>query len=197
MPTIHNIPYEFYSWAELGEDIFELSKKILESGQEFDRIVALAKGGLAFSRSLVDYLKVDNVSSIQIEMYAGINEVQHLPVITQSLPTSIRHEKILVFDDLADSGETLKLAVDYLKHHGPKSVHTATLMVKPHTVFTPDFWVRETSAWVIFPNEVRETITQLVGMWTKNGDDTATIQRQLTQIGLPAKEIAFFLEKLP
>lgn len=192
MPSFHSISYEYYSWGQLGNDIFDLSKKIIESGREFDRIIALAKGGLAFSRSLVDYLNVQEVSSIQIEFYSGIGATHTAPVILQSLPISIKNERILVFDDLADSGDSLITATKYLQHHGPASIHTATLFVKPHSKLKPDFYVRETSAWVIFPNEARETIAELKKMWKEKGDDAQIIRQQLIQIGFPTDQVNFF-----
>lgn len=191
--TIHDTAYRFYSWTELGHDIFTLAQKILDTQPKYDRIVALAKGGLTFSRSLVDYLQTEKVSSIQIEFYTGINQTDRTPVITQSLPVTIRNEKILIFDDIADSGETLKLSLEYLQYHGAQSIQTATLFTKPQSIIKPDFTVHETSAWVIFPNEIRETINLLVAKWQKAGDSTEQITQQLNQIGLPAEEIEYFL----
>ena len=101
--TFHDQAYEFYPWESLGKDIFDLSKKIIDSGEKYDRIIALAKGGLTFSRSLVDYLNVQEVSSIQIQFYTGIGTTNRTPIITQSLPVSIKDENILIFDDIVDN----------------------------------------------------------------------------------------------
>lgn len=190
--TIHNLSYEYYSWETLGIDIFSLCKQIIESGEEFDRVVALAKGGLAFSRSMVDFLNVPEVSSIQVQFYTGIEETDTTPVVIQSLPISIKNERVLIFDDLADSGETLEFALKYLQHYGPKSLKSATLFVKPHSTIRPDFYVKETSAWVIFPNEARETMNELTSMWQAKGDSIETIQQQLIDIGFPKDEVDFF-----
>lgn len=194
MTKIHNISYQYYSWQELGDDIFQLAKKIIQSEQKFDRVIALAKGGLTFSRSLVDYLGIDEISSLHIEFYTGIHNTQEMPVITQSLPVSIRNEKILLFDDLSDSGKTLQTAVEYLKHHGVSSIHTAVFFVKPHSSFKPDFVIRELNEWIIFPNEVRETVLELQASWLKNGDDLLSIKNQLIQIGLPKDQVDFYLQ---
>lgn len=51
--VIHEQTYEYHSWETLGNEIFVIAQKILESGEKFDRVIALAKGGLTFSRSLV------------------------------------------------------------------------------------------------------------------------------------------------
>ncbi|HYD35606.1 MAG TPA: phosphoribosyltransferase family protein [Vitreimonas sp.] len=192
--TLHDQAYEFYPWNQLGEDIFELSKKILDSGQKFDRLIALAKGGLTFSRSLVDYLEIPDVSSIKIEFYGVVNTINKTPIITQSLPVSIRNEKILVFDDIVDKGETMKLAKQYLSYHGAESVTTACLISKPWSHFKPDFWARESEAWIIFPNEVRETIAALSESWGHMGDSPEEIRSQLLNIGFSEKEVALFAQ---
>lgn len=191
--TVQDISYQFHTWSELGDDIFTLSKKILEADLQFDRLIALAKGGLAFSRSLADYLNIKEVSTIQVEFYTGINSKQSVPVITQSLPVKIRDEKVLLFDDLVDTGKTMELAKTYLEHHGAQSIHIATLFEKPHSVIKPDFFVHETTAWVIFPNEVRETVETLHTMWTKKGLSKSEIERNLVTIGLPQNEVELFL----
>jgi uncharacterized protein len=190
--TIHDQAYEFYSWETLGEDIFKLASDIIESGKDFDRVVALAKGGLTFSRSMVDYLGIPNVSSIQIEFYTGINETNRTPVITQSLPVTIQNERILIFDDIVDSGETLELATRYLQQHGPVEITTATLLYKPWSIIKPDFIAKTSEAWVIFPNEIRETIEILVNKWGQVGDSPEQIKQQLLQIGFSKPEVELF-----
>lgn len=190
--TIHDQLYEFYSWQNLGEDIFSLAQQLLKDQHHFDRIIALAKGGLTFSRSMVDYLGVDNISSIQIEFYTGIGTTQKTPVITQSLPVSIRNESVLVFDDIVDKGDTLKLATQYLGYHGATSITTACLISKPWTSFQANYSVRNTQAWVIFPNEVRETIETLVELWQEAGDTNTQIHEQLLKIGFSETEVAMF-----
>lgn len=192
--TFHNQAYEFYSWNALGEDIFELAKKIIKSGQKYDRIIALAKGGLTFSRSLVDYLDVQEISSIQIEFYTGIGTTNKTPVITQSLPVSIKDENILIFDDIVDKGATMELAVEYLKFHGAKSISTSTLIEKPWSTFKSNFVARESKAWVIYPNEIRETITILKQLWEEKGDSPGIIKENLVQLGFSKDEVELFLD---
>jgi len=188
----HTQLYEYYSWELLGDATFSLAKQIIESGLKFDRIIALAKGGLTFSRSMVDFLNVKAVSSIQIEFYTGIGTTAKTPVITQSLPVSVKGERILIFDDILDTGETMKLAKEYVAYHGADSIHTAVLIKKPWSSSPVDFASRESKAWVIFPNEVRETINTLVLNWKKAGDSSDTIHTQLEQIGFSKAQVAFF-----
>lgn len=188
----HSQTYEFYPWEQLGKDIFILSKEIINSGAQFDRIVALAKGGLTFSRSLVDFLAVKAVSSIQIEFYSDIATRYKTPVITQSMPVSIKGENILIFDDILETGETMKLAKQYLNYHGASTIKTAVLVEKPGSKISVDFSARSSEAWIIFPNEIRETIHSLQTVWKKAGDSQEKITKQLLQIGFSKDEVALF-----
>jgi hypoxanthine phosphoribosyltransferase len=189
---IHDQAYEYYTWEELGRCIFEVAKKIIESGEQFDRVVALAKGGLTFSRSLVDYLDINDVSSMQISFYNSVYETNKTPVITQSLPVSVKGERILLFDDLVDKGETMKIATEYLKMHGVTEIKTATLLHKPWSTFKVDYSARETQAWIIFPNEAREHIQLFQDIWGKMGDSPEQIHQQLLKIGFSEEEVALF-----
>jgi uncharacterized protein len=190
--TIHDQAYEYHSWDDLGKEIFSLARQIIEAGHTYDRVIALAKGGLTFSRSLNDFLEIPELSSFQIEFYTGIGSTNKTPVITQSLPVSIKNEKILLFDDVVDKGDTIKLAVEYLKYHGVAELTTASLIVKPWTSHRPNFTSRETNAWVIFPNESRETIHLLTKMWQGKGDSIEVICQNLVEIGFSKEEVEFF-----
>lgn len=190
--TIHGQAYEFYPWEVLGEDAFALAQKIITAEQQFDRVIALAKGGLTFARSILDFLNVKQVSTIQIEFYTGIGTTAKTPIITQSLPVTINGERILIFDDIVDKGDTMKLATDYLRYHGAQSITTAALIAKPWSTFQVDYQARSSEAWVIFPNEIRETINILIDLWTKKGDNPSQIKAQLLQIGFSSSQVALF-----
>ena len=100
--TIHDQAYELYTWKEFGEHVFEIAKQIVEHGDQFDRIVALAKGGTAIVRPIADLCGIKELSSIQIEFYTSIEKTARTPVITQSLPVKLKDERVLIIDDVAD-----------------------------------------------------------------------------------------------
>lgn len=190
--TIHDQKYLCPSWNQIGEEVFHLSQTILSSGLKFDRVIALAKGGLTFSRTIVDYLNMKELSSIQIEFYTDIGAVNKTPVIIQSLPISIRNERILIFDEVVDSGESMKMAAQYIQYHGCKDVHTAAIALKPWSTFAVDFHAFKTDAWILFPHERREMIQLLQKKWRAGGDSEAQIHEQLLKTGLPKEEVEFF-----
>lgn len=191
--TIHEQKYLLLTWEDIGDVLMQLAEQIIQSGERFDRIIALAKGGLTWSRTLCDYLGLSNLSSIQISFYTDIGKTTRTPIITQSLPITIQHERVLIFDDLADSGETLKIAKKYAKMHGAKTVKVATLASKTWTKFLPDYFIFTSGEWIIFPGETRETIILLSKMWRARGDNETQIQKQFTKIGFSSHEISLFL----
>lgn len=172
------------SWEELEELTFQLAEQIKASGVEIDRIVTLAKGGWPMSRSLVDFLQVPSIASVGIKFYAGINKRLRQPYIYQNLPVTVHGEKVLLFDDVADSGYSLMFARKYLLDNGVKEVITATLFYKPKSKVKPDFFAYETSAWIIFPYEKIETVKNLTNTWQKAGIDKVVIKKRLKSLGL-------------
>lgn len=190
--TVHEQTYLYVSWEATGKYMVDLAKSIIRQGKTFDRIIALAKGGLTWSRMLSDYIAVERLSSIQISFYDNIAKTKRSPVIIQSLPISIHGEKVLIFDDIADSGETLTLATTYAKQHGAKDITTATLAVKKWTKTLPDFYAFTSSEWIIWPYEVRETMGLLKKMWTERGDSASTMKKHLREIGISREEIDLF-----
>src|SRR4030043_1223204 len=173
------------TWQEMGELTFQLAKKILKSGKKFDRLVTMAKGGWTWSRTMADYLDLKEVGSIYIKFYTGILETKKVPVIAQSLPISVAKERILVFDDVADSGETLATVKKYLEMCGTKSITTAALFYKSWAKFIPDFYAAKTDAWIIFPHEIRETIEILKNKWQKAKVSRGQLLSRLLKLGLP------------
>jgi uncharacterized protein len=191
---IDGISYVAPSWEQMGELIFLLGKEIVNSGKKFDRVVALAKGGWTWARTMVDILDVPNLSSTRLVSYSNINECGKIK-ITQPLSDSIEDESILIFDDVIDSGETILKAKEYLELLGAKKISTASLCYKPRSKFTPDFYAFSTTSWVLFPHEYREFISQVKKQWTNQNLSQTEMKDRLFKIGIPRNQIDYFLNK--
>ncbi|MFC1653472.1 phosphoribosyltransferase [Patescibacteria group bacterium] len=183
--------YLYPNWQKMGEITVSLANKIKESEKIFDRVVALAKGGLSWNRQLQDLLNIKNASSIQVRFYKGINNTQKRPIVVQSLPVTIEDEDILIFDDIADTGESLKMAKEYLLNHGAKSIKTATMFEKPWSSIKPDYFGEKTEAWVIFPHDAVENIMLLKKKWDKIGQEE--FEDRIKQIGIDESIIKSYL----
>lgn len=192
--TFDGINYVCPTWDEMGRVSFDLSRQINESGQEFDRLIALAKGGWTWARTTVDNLGIEQMSSIRVKSYNGVNSNEKIKLI-QPLTDLVNGERVLIFDDVADSGETLKFAKDYVIGAGAKEVKTATLCFKPRSCISPNFYGFETKAWVVFPHESREFIKDSCIMWSKNGVQNGEMRGRFLEIGLPENQVDFFMPR--
>lgn len=189
------ISYIAPSWEQMGILTFELAKKIRSSDKKFDRVVALAKGGWTWTRTLVDYLGMDKIASVQIRFYTGIGETASSPEMVQLLSVPVNRERILIFDEVVDSGGTLEKAKSYLLECGAASVDSAALVYKPRSIVKPEYYSLETSAWVIFPHEIREAIELVGRSWAKKGYAMETISSRLASLGLPTDQVEYFLNQ--
>lgn len=191
----NGVSYVCPTWNQMGQYTFRLAKQIIDSGESFDRVVALAKGGWTWARALVDYLGIDEISSVRFKSYQGINESSE-PQIIQPLTDRINGEKILLFDEVVDSGETVKRACEYLRIMGAKNLKTASLCYKPRSSVVPDYFAFKTSAWVVFPHEIREFIEASTRKWQSSGVSISKIRKRFDKIGIPDEQVDFFLKRI-
>lgn len=189
------VKYITPSWEEMGRLSFYLARSILGSSYQNERLITLAKGGWTWSRTLADYLSIEKVGSIQIKFYTNVYSTAEKPIIIQSLPISVIGENVLLFDDVVDSGRSLETAKKYLEMCGSKEIKTATLFYKPWSSIRPDFFGTETTAWVIFPHEIRESVDLIGRKWLDMEVSLEEIKGRFLEIGLPQEQVAFFLKK--
>ncbi|HCC84507.1 MAG TPA: hypothetical protein DEP87_02395 [Candidatus Pacebacteria bacterium] len=179
------ITYTAPSWADLHQLAFILASQIQAKNLQFDRLITLAKGGWPMACALTDLLQLKSVASVGVKFYAGVNQKLSQPEMYQPLPISIAGERVLLFDDVADSGGSLEFVTNYLRTEGAAQITTATLLTKPHSKIQPDFTAAVTSAWIVFPWEVVETVTTLTDQWRRKGVASAEIRRRFLQLKLP------------
>ncbi|MDO5736791.1 MAG: phosphoribosyltransferase [Propionibacteriaceae bacterium] len=143
---------EVLTWAELGEVTDHLARQIADSGFRPDVVVAIARGGLVLAGSITYALDVKLVDAINVEFYLDVNETRPDPILLAPMldSESIADQKILLVDDVADSGRTLALVLKLLRGFGA-DVRSAVLYTKPRSIVTPDFSWRHTDAWITFP----------------------------------------------
>jgi len=181
------------TWDEMNQLAFEIAEKIINDKKKFDRIVTLAKGGWPMTRSMVDFLGVDQVASIGVKFYNGIYKKLDQPKIYQDIPEPIAGENILLFDDVADSGGSLEFVQKRLQQLQPKTITTATLLYKPWSTFKPDYYGAETSAWIIFPYEAVDAINALGKKWQEKKLSQKEIKDRLGKLGINPDWIKSYL----
>ena len=163
-----SLDYITPSWDDIFEMCVEGAYKVLDMGVKFDVIVTLSRGGLVPARIMSDLLEIGDVIVIDVKYYTGIGKRSEKPIVREISKTLIDSKNVLVVDDVIDSGESLKAAVEYLKSLNPKCIKIFTLHVKPHRAISPDVYVSETSAWIIYPWERREVARQVAERFIKH-----------------------------
>ena len=165
---------------------FQLSLQISEDRQLFPVMVTLAKGGLPLARILADFLQIPFIVSMGVQFYSGVDERFQMPQIYQDITPSdsIRGKKVLLFDDIADTGESLIFAKEHLNTLGAAEVVTASLFYKERSKVVPDYFGHQTTDWVVFPFEAIETVRYLSTVWDKSGVSAAEQRQRFLQLGL-------------
>ena len=130
-----------------------LARKIKASGYMPDLIVAIGRGGYVPGRLVSDFLLFNDLTSMKIEHYARAADMRKEARIKFPIPVDITGKKVLIVDDVTDTGETLNLAVNYALSLKPANVRTAVLQHKTCSAFTPDFYAQKILKWrwVIYP----------------------------------------------
>ncbi|MCD6503180.1 MAG: phosphoribosyltransferase [Thermoplasmata archaeon] len=149
------MPSKIYlSWAEFEEAIQYIALKLRETEFHPDLIVAIARGGLIPGVRLSHILRVP-MRSIHMTFYDEHDNRLERPILLIPLqtPHEVKGKKVLLVDDIADTGLTLKNALEYLKSLGVKEVKIATIAYKPSSIVIPDFYLFTTNKWVVFPWE--------------------------------------------
>lgn len=155
------IERETLTWDGFGQATRELARRILDSGFEPEVVVAIARGGLLPAGAIAYGLGVKNCGAINVEFYTGIGTVLDAPAV---LPPELDMayldgRRVLLVDDVADSGRTLALAVELLREKGA-DVRSVTIYTKPSTMVQPDYAWKDTGLWIDFPWSFRGTVRE-------------------------------------
>jgi hypoxanthine phosphoribosyltransferase len=188
--------YEAPSWDYIYELCIQVADQVRDSGYDPDLLVAVSRGGWIPGRVLSDLLENPEVATIKVEHYIGIYRTRSKPEITQPLPIDVKGKRILLVDDIADSGKSLKLVKEHLVEQGASDVKVCALYFKPWSVVTPDFFARKTDAWICFPHEIYETMKKIYLKFKKRGMSLQEIRTRLVQMGIKPSIAGKFLSQI-
>ena len=141
------------TWAEYGELIDSLLNDLRDEGGSYDLCVGISRGGLPIAVETSHRLNIP-MESLKVHSYAKMKK-QSLPVIEDNLLPNIKGQKVLIVDDICDTGDTFFTVTEWLALKQPQSVTTASLIVKRSSHFIPDFSCElvNSNVWVVFPYE--------------------------------------------
>jgi hypoxanthine phosphoribosyltransferase len=131
--------------------VTKLADRIASSGQTFDLVVGIARGGIPVAMVVADRLGI-KIDFINVKSYTDVGE-RVKPKILTTITERIQGTRVLLVDDLVDGGETMETVTAYLGSENPLSLKTAVLFTKPWSKFVPDFSLHEVDNWIVFPYE--------------------------------------------
>ncbi|HYD96916.1 MAG TPA: phosphoribosyltransferase [Noviherbaspirillum sp.] len=165
------------SWDDYNRAMVGLASMVHESGWKFDQVLCLARGGLrpgdVFSRIFDVPLAILSTSSYREDagMTQGVLDIaKHITMTKGTLAG-----KVLLLDDLVDSGVTLERVQLHLKEHFPAvtEVRSAVIWCKACSSVRPDYYYQylPTNPWIHQPFEEYDSLRpHQLAAWLKKGE---------------------------
>jgi hypoxanthine phosphoribosyltransferase len=173
-----------------------------EDGFQPDLIVAIGRGGYVPGRILADLLGIMDLVGMRVEHYRGIRKGPAAR-IRQGLDVPLNRRRVLVVDDVSDTGETFEAVISHLSGRGAcEALKTATLHHKVVSRFRPDYFAHRITRWrwIIYPWAVTEDLTALAGRLSPPPRDASELGRRLREkhgIEVSATTLVAIMERLP
>jgi len=159
-----NMPCQLVSWHAFYQLSCELAEKIRESGYKIDTLVAIGRGGYMPARILSDLLGIMNLITFKIEHYRGAHKSSRA-IITYPLLDNTTVNRVLLVDDVSDSGDTFDIAVEHVRQVTQyKEIRSAVIHYKTVSKNKPDYYseIVKQWRWIIYPWAVTEDLSTLI-----------------------------------
>jgi uncharacterized protein len=143
-------------WHGIQFALTDLVNKLGDADFIPDAIIGIGRGGLIPATLLAYKLNVKDIYNYSVRSYNDLDQRETIQVI-QGLDKHLTDKKLLVVDDLSDSGNTLSYIKQQLNqlHTTACDIKIATLFIKSKTSLIPDFYSSEyqNETWLVFPWE--------------------------------------------
>lgn len=192
----NNLEFEIPSWNQIYRLLLKLAEAVRKSGFEPDLIVGVSRGGWIPARIMSDLLETPKLANVTAEFYVGVAETKREPTITQPVSLPVKGAKVLVVDDVADTGESLKVVNSHLKNQGASEIKIATIYYKPWSVIVPHCYEKETRCWIVFPWERKETVRKTVEKFRDEGRTVEDAKEKLISSGLNRELVERFIKEI-
>jgi len=155
----------YVTWSEYHRKIEHLASKIYQSGWEFNQIICLARGGLR-AGDILSRIYNQPLAILATSSYGGPgNQVRGSLTFSRDLTMTTANlgNRVLLVDDLVDSGVTLKETLTWLEQHYGSDIDqikTAVIWYKACSVIAPDYYVDflPDNPWIHQPFECYEAM---------------------------------------
>ncbi len=153
------------SWADVDRWADTLAARIREADAVPEVIVALTRGGWVPGRLLCDRLGVKRLVSLRAQHWGVTATPSGKAELTEELSTPVADLRVLVVDDITDTGESLALATEHVATFRPSRLESAAFLHIAHSKFLPTYFAEEIPrnawVWVVFPWNYWEDLASL------------------------------------
>jgi len=146
----------------------DVSERIKAAGFMPEVIIGVARGGWYLARVLCDFFMVKDLFSLKMEHWGVTATVTGAAELKFGLDSEaqkkLKGKRVLIADDVTDTGDSIKFALEYVSAFEPLDVKTATMHHKTSSSFMPDFYgeLMTEWRWIIYPWSVYEDMMELV-----------------------------------
>ena len=171
---------EYLSWERFLKISEKTADKMNQAKYRPDFIISLARGGWVFGRVLCDFLNVSDLVSLKVEHWGMTATPDGEAKIKYPFDIDLTGRKVLIVDDISDTGKSLKVATEYIRKMNPADIKTTTLFYLTGSSFKPDFYGEEmTWRWVVFPWNWVEDMVNLVAKVSEDDPAPITIRNRM------------------
>lgn len=164
------------TFQEVHEMVRRVSEQVKASGFKPDAVVGLARGGWLPARLMCDFLGLTDLVSLKVEHWIETGRTKDEATIRYPLTADFKGRRVLVVDDITDTGKSLIASTEYLKRYNhPEELRIATMQYIPTSKFKPDYYAEEVRVWTwfIYPwNWIEDTSTLIVRLMSQRMDQT-------------------------
>jgi hypoxanthine phosphoribosyltransferase len=155
---------EVLDWQTFGSAARELAQSIADDGFRPDLVLSVARGGLLVAGALSYALDVKSIHMLNVLYYTGVDQRLDAPLILDPQPdlANLSAARVLIADDVADTGATLEVVRDFCAGRVAE-VRCAVLYEKPHSTVTCEYVWRRTDRWINFPWSSLPPVTDPTG----------------------------------
>jgi uncharacterized protein len=143
------------TWAEVDRWADRLETLVRSAHHLPETLVGVTRGGWVPARMLSDRLGVKRVVSIRAQHWGVTATPDGVASLSEGLSGPVAGERVLIVDDITDTGESLALAVEHVRSAGAPQVETATFLHIPHSKIVPTYFAeeipRDAWVWIVFP----------------------------------------------
>ncbi|MFD9436975.1 phosphoribosyltransferase [Streptomyces sp. NPDC060002] len=166
-----DVSRENLTYEQFGTAVRELAQTIADDGYVPDVVLSIARGGVFVAGGLAYALDCKNIHLVNVEFYTGVGTTLEMPVMLAPVPDVIdfSDKKVLITDDVADTGKTLKLVRDFCLD-AVAEVRSAVIYEKPQSLVKCEYVWKRTDDWVNFPWSVLPVVRMAGEAVTPSGE---------------------------